>query len=197
MPPLVVELVPIDSVRPDPDNAREHNERSIDALVADLKQFGQQKNIVVDRDGVIKAGNGTWRAAKLLKWSHINIARSALDSKRVDLYAVADNRTAELSYFDDAALAEKLQGVSPDDLLALGFDQPEAEALLAGLEDPLEQIVEKAEKGQGHHLDVMVRLMISVKSCALVEDALTATGEMNRETALLAICKAYLDGTRQ
>ena len=50
----------------DPANARTHSERNIDAIVASLRRFGQQKPIVVDSNGVVRAGNGTLVAAKAL-----------------------------------------------------------------------------------------------------------------------------------
>ena len=43
----------------DPANARKHSERNIESIMASLRRFGQQKPIVVDKSGVVRAGNGT------------------------------------------------------------------------------------------------------------------------------------------
>ena len=59
-------LVPIDSLTPDPANVRRHPDNNLEAIKASLKRFGQQKPIVVDSADVIRAGNGTWAAAKAL-----------------------------------------------------------------------------------------------------------------------------------
>src|SRR5262249_46324156 len=63
---LTVKRVPIDSVHPDPANVRLHDERNLEAIKSSLARFGQQKPIVVDRQGVVRAGNGTHAAAKAL-----------------------------------------------------------------------------------------------------------------------------------
>ena len=63
---LVVKRVPLDSVHPDPANARRHDERNVDAIKGSLARFGQQKPLVVDQANVIRAGNGTYGAAKAL-----------------------------------------------------------------------------------------------------------------------------------
>ena len=197
VPALIAKLVPIDSIKADPNNAREHNDRSIDGLVASLKRWGQQKPIVIDKDGIIKAGSGTWSAARKLGWSEINVVQTSLPAKEAERYAVADNRLGDLSYFDDDLLAGMLDGLGAEDLASLGFDQAEADELISMRGDPLEAVTKSASKSQGNNGQACVRLMIIVKNVALIEDALTATGEMNREKALLAICEAYLENAER
>lgn len=92
-----VEQVPISSVTLDPENVRKHPERNIEAIKQSLTAFGQQKPIVVGPDGVCVAGNGTLRAAALLGWETISIVRSELQGGRAKAYAIADNRTTDLS----------------------------------------------------------------------------------------------------
>jgi len=58
--------------------------------------------------------------------------RSALQGSDRTAYAIADNRTAELAEWDDAALAEQLSALAIDDdelLAAAGYDPGELEAL--------------------------------------------------------------------
>ena len=68
---LVVKRVPLDSVHLDAANARRHDERNVDAIKGSLARFGQQKPLVVDQANVIRAGNGTYEAAKALGWQTI------------------------------------------------------------------------------------------------------------------------------
>lgn len=63
---MKVKDVPVASLRTDSKNARRHNERNIAAIKKSLEQFGQQKPIVIGRDGVVVAGNGTLVAAQSL-----------------------------------------------------------------------------------------------------------------------------------
>lgn len=126
--------VDIDSIRPDPSNAREHDERNLETIANSLEEFGQRTPLVVQRkegkDDVIRKGNGTWRAAKeRLGWDEIAVIRVEEDDTTSTAYAIADNRTQELSAWNDQAL-ERLLGSLPDsDLELTGFEPDEIEAL--------------------------------------------------------------------
>ena len=130
--PLAVETVPIDSIHVDPANVRRHPERNLATIRASLARFGQQKPIVVDSDGIVRAGNGTLEAARALGWETIAIVRSPLAGSEATAYAIADNRSAELAEWDQAALAEQLQALQSEDfdLSAVGFEAAEVEAML-------------------------------------------------------------------
>lgn len=133
---LVVERVPIDSISPDPANLRVHPERNVDAIAASLRRFGQQVPIVVDSNGIVRAGNGRLAAARKLGWTHIDVIRSELENTELVAYAIADNRTAELAVWDEVPLAKMLDELRKDDLLSgVGFDPIEIDDLLksAGL----------------------------------------------------------------
>jgi DNA modification methylase len=129
-----VETVKIDSITFDPANVRKHDEKNLSAIKASLNRFGQQKPIVVDANGVVRAGNGTLAAAKALGWKEIRIVRSSLAGSEATAYAIADNRTAELAEWDNDALAQTLAALQiEDDALAesTGFDLSEIERLTA------------------------------------------------------------------
>lgn len=123
-------LVPIGSLSPDPANARLHPERSIEAISASLKRFGQQKPAVVDTSGVLIAGSGLLQAAKGLGWTHVAVVRSALAGVERTAYAIADNRTAELSTWDNEALRALAESMPQDALFDSGFTTDELEQLL-------------------------------------------------------------------
>jgi ParB-like chromosome segregation protein Spo0J len=104
------------------------------AIVASLRRFGQQKPIVVDCSGVVRAGNGTLEAAKQLGWETIECVETPLKGSEATAYAIADNRTAELAEWDDAILAATLNGLVVDDaelLQAVGFDEAELMKILS------------------------------------------------------------------
>jgi DNA modification methylase len=132
---MKVEEVPLAEVVPDPANARVHDERNLEAIKGSLARFGQQKPIVVDQAGVIRAGNGTYAAAKALGWPTIKVVRTDLSSVDATAYSIADNRTSDLSEFDDQALAQLLRDLRAEDALeGVGFAAAEIDELLAGLE---------------------------------------------------------------
>jgi DNA modification methylase len=129
---LEVERVEVSTLLNDPANVRKHNERNLESIKASLARFGQQKPIVVGRDGVVIAGNGTLAAARSLGWSMIDIVRSHLTGAEATAYAIADNRTAELAEWDEESLAQQLAALQIEDeeLLAVtGFDEKELEAM--------------------------------------------------------------------
>jgi ParB-like chromosome segregation protein Spo0J len=94
----------------DPENARQHNEQNIKAIMGSLEEFGQRKPIVITADGVIVAGNGTVEAAKRLGWLEIQAVRIPDDwtPEQTKAFALADNRTAELASWNSIKLSEQL-----------------------------------------------------------------------------------------
>ena len=127
---MKVEILPIAEFTADPENARLHDDRNLEAIARSLKAFGQQKPIVVDRDGIIVAGNGTVAAASSLGWTEVAVVRTGLDKDEARAYAIADNRTAELATWDEERLALTLGELDIDLAGAVGFSEEELAAML-------------------------------------------------------------------
>lgn len=121
-----LETVAIESLELDPNNARKHSRRNLDAIAASLNKFGQRKPIVV-HNGTVIAGNGTLEAAKSLGWTEIGITRCPddWDADTAKAYALADNRSSELAEWDDLVLANQLLDLDGAgwDIAELGFNQ--------------------------------------------------------------------------
>jgi DNA modification methylase len=140
---LTVERVGIEELLLDPGNVRVHPEENLDAIRASLARFEQYKPIVVDRDGIVRAGNGTLMAAKRLGWTEIDVVRSDLSKTELAALSIADNRTTDLSHFDEPGLHKMLVALQEDgfSLEDLGFDEFDLqelidEDLIGGLSDP-------------------------------------------------------------
>lgn len=131
-----VETIAIGELSFDPANVRLHPTKNLEAIKASLRRFGQQKPIVVDASGVIRAGNGTYAAAKALGWKQLAIVRSDLPAVELTAFAIADNRTGELAEWDDDLLAQQLGSLAEDgfDLSDVGFDEKDMKKML-GEED--------------------------------------------------------------
>jgi ParB-like chromosome segregation protein Spo0J len=134
--------VKIADLSQDPANARKHDEKNIDSIIASLRRFGQQKPIVIDASKVVRAGSGTLEAAKRIGWETIECVETNLKGSDAIAYAIADNRTAELAEWDSDILAAQLSGLLTDDealLKSSGFTVDELDELLiksmANLED--------------------------------------------------------------
>jgi len=119
----------IDEVFQDPNNANQHDQRSIDAIAGSLRKFGQQKPIVVGEKGVILAGNGTHAAAKSLGWKDIAVVKSTLKDFQAMAYALADNQTSKLADFDAEILNAQIELIAANDLdidfSDFGFELPD------------------------------------------------------------------------
>jgi len=128
-----VQMIDIDTLVLDPANVRTHPQRNIDAIIGSLQAFGQQKPVVVDADNVVRAGNGLVRAARLLGWSQVAAYTTGLGGSESIAFAIADNRTAELSEWDYKGLADQVRGLLDDgvNVEALGWADYELEPLLA------------------------------------------------------------------
>lgn len=136
-----VEQVPVGTLVEDQSNSRLHSQRSLASISASLVEFGQQKPLVVDEDNVVRAGNGTLRAAVALGWETISIVRSSLGGNALLAYAIADNRTSELSTWDSdtliGALSRLRENESESLVDATGFDAAAIDAMM-GVEMPAE-----------------------------------------------------------
>lgn len=131
---MEIKRVPIVSLTQDPGNVRRHGKRNLEAIKASLARWGQQKPLVVDADGIVRAGNGTLEAARQLGWADILIVRSGLGGVDLEAYAIADNRSAELASWSEdlGGVLERVVGDGVD-LDALGFSEAELRSLLEPL----------------------------------------------------------------
>lgn len=187
-----VESVKLSEISPDPSNVRKHSDRNIEAIVASLRAFGQQKPIIVDRRGIILAGNGTYEAVKRLGWETIQIVRTELDGSQAALYAIADNRTAELAEWDMIALQAQLVSFRDEklDLTLTGWNDVELAGLLPDDSPDLGELSGSAsseatgpnasgnEEGdyQPSHVR-MVQLFLDVDTLPEFTEMVTALGE--------------------
>ena len=115
----------------DPNNARKHSERNIEVIVNSLKEFGQRKPIVINKNNIVVAGNGTLEAARALNWKEIYAVRvpDTWTDKQITAYALADNKTAEFAEWDTSILAEQLSEISDFfDIQTFGFNPLTQEA---------------------------------------------------------------------
>jgi ParB-like chromosome segregation protein Spo0J len=141
----------------DPNNARKHDEKNLKAIKGSLKKFGLQKPIVIDLKDIVIAGNGTLEAARQLGWTEIDCVVTELDNFNATAFAIADNRTSDLSTFDEMILGSTLQALREDgfDLGEIGFD-------LSALEPPTEENGE-GEEAESEPKEKPLTLLISCK----------------------------------
>ncbi len=132
--------VRINELSTDPNNARKHNKKNIDAIKGSLRKFGQQKPIVIDRSNIVVAGNGTLEAAVQLGWAEIKAVVTDLSDFNKMAFALADNKTAELAEWDEEIVSQQLAMLDLQDFdvsdIGFDFDMPGDDT--KGLTDPNE-----------------------------------------------------------
>jgi ParB-like chromosome segregation protein Spo0J len=143
---MKIQTLQIKDLTPDPNNARQHDDKNLKAIQGSLKEFGQRKPIVITKDGVIVAGNGTVEAAKRLGWLEIQAVRVPGDwtPNQIKAFALADNRTAELASWNMEVLDEQLWELEQEelDVTVLGFES----RVVAEVEDPFTLLKDEPRK---------------------------------------------------
>lgn len=124
-PALRALAVPIEQLTLDPDNANEHSNENLNDITGSINEFGQVKPVVVDKDGIVRAGNGTVRAMMSKGYEYIAAVRDdSLDGLRARAYAIIDNKAARSSKFNRDILNNQFVEVNrakPSLLSVCGF----------------------------------------------------------------------------
>ena len=134
-------MTSINSLKADHKNARKRTDRSAELIKESLERYGAARSIVVDEENRILAGNGTVEGAKAAGIKNVRIIdtegdeiiairRTGLSEDEKVGLALADNRTSDLSEWDQ----EMLHHLSKEHDLAPWFDQPDLDALLEDAE---------------------------------------------------------------
>ena len=136
---LTIEQIPIDQLRPNPDNPR-INDPAVEAVARSIQAYGFNNPIVTDADLNIAAGHTRLKAARRLGLKEVPVIRvPGLVSSTFTGFAIADNKTGEIAEWDSDLLNKLVAELNLEvdfDLSALGFDDTELTKILdCGLED--------------------------------------------------------------
>jgi ParB-like chromosome segregation protein Spo0J len=130
------EIVPVESVVPNPRNPNTHPSRQIELLARIIKSQGWRAPVTVSsRSGFIVRGHGRYLAALALGMKAIPVDQQDYESEAAEWAdLIADNRIAELAEMDMAKLKEDLATLDDGsfDMSLTGFDSEALEDLLAG-----------------------------------------------------------------
>jgi ParB-like chromosome segregation protein Spo0J len=96
-----IEVVAVNSLKPNTANARTHSRKQIRQIADCIKRFGFNNPVLVDDYGEIIAGHGRVEAAKFLGLTEVPTLRlSHLSAAEKRAYVIADNRVAEKAGWD-------------------------------------------------------------------------------------------------
>ena len=130
-------MTSINNLKSDHKNARRRTDRSSELIKESLQRYGAARSIVIDEDNRILAGNGTIEGAKAAGIKNVRIIetegdeiiavrRSGLSEDQKVGLALADNRTADLSEWDQ----EMLHRLSEEHDIEPWFNQEDLDELL-------------------------------------------------------------------
>ncbi|MGB9419054.1 MAG: site-specific DNA-methyltransferase [Acidobacteriaceae bacterium] len=136
--PLEVTYLRTTSLKPDPRNPRVHSDKQIRQIAQSIESFGFNVPLLIDDEQKVIAGHGRLLAARKMGWDTVPaIKLSHLTESQRMAFLIADNRLTENSSWDERMLGEQLKILSElnldFDLEAIGFEVPEIDLLIDGL----------------------------------------------------------------
>jgi DNA modification methylase len=141
-------VVDLDRLTLDPGNSCLHDKRNLEVIEGSIRELGAGRSILMDADGIVRAGNGTAVSAKAAGITKarvittdgtelIVVQRTDLTGAKAVAAGLADNRASDLHTYDADQLKHQLEEIGDleFDLGDIGLADHEVEDLLASLGD--------------------------------------------------------------
>ncbi len=125
---LRIEYIPIEELVPYEGNARKHRDKDISAIAESIRDYGFNDPIGIWKGNIIVEGHGRLMAAKKNGMIEVPCIRldHMTDEQRRE-YALAHNKTAELSQWDADMLKLELENLPEFEMEKFGFDMEDME----------------------------------------------------------------------
>src|SRR5215510_15041440 len=125
----------------DPANVNTHDDRNIAIIRNSLREFGQVEPLLVQKSTKkVIGGNGRLQVLLEDGQTHADVVLLDVDNLTATKLAIALNRSAKTSVFDQEALVQTIQALletDPDfNTESIGFSDEEFRALLDEAEEP-------------------------------------------------------------
>ena len=140
---LQIAYHPINTLNPNPRNARTHSKRQIRQIADSIQKFGFVNPILLDDDNMVLAGHGRLAAAKLLGMETVpTLCLNGMNATQRRAYMLADNKLAEKAGWDREILNIELGELAvllpaiDCDLTLTGFDLGEIDMIFADRDAP-------------------------------------------------------------
>lgn len=132
MAKIMVEYVAISELREWPENPRRHD---VEAIRKSMERFGVRWPIIVNRQTMqIEAGHGRLKALRELGETQAPVIFVEDDNLTAKAFSIADNRTQDLTEWDDEGLADILTDLEAQGVLEdTAFNKDDLNQLLRDL----------------------------------------------------------------
>lgn len=119
---MEIKIVKLSDIKPYFNNPRD-NSRAVDPTMKSIQKYSFIKPITVDRDGVIICGHTRYIAAFRLGLTEVPVIYSDMNEELCTAFRIADNKLAELGYFDQTELVEELKKMkAPAEMQSFFFE---------------------------------------------------------------------------
>ena len=147
---LTLKYVPVDSLRENPDNAREHGSE-IEELVNSVDRFGFADVIKVDKSMTIIAGHGRLIAAKRNGLTEVPVIVLPFNKEESKAFALIDNKTSDdstwiMDRYDRQVKELKDLGW---DMGSFGFELPDFGEFLPNVDDDMPEVPDTPRDSTG------------------------------------------------
>ena len=123
MEELKIEYLSIDKLKPYDKNARKHNKKDVEKIVNSIKEFGFDDPIGIWGENIIVEGHGRLQAATIIGMKEVPVIRlDHLTDEQRRAYALAHNKTAELSEWDFDLLDDEINDIFDIDMTDFGYE---------------------------------------------------------------------------
>lgn len=122
---LTIVYLPISSLKASETNARAHGDADVEAIAASIREFGFNDPVGIWSDeNIVVEGHGRILAAQSIGMTSLPCVRlDHLSDAGRRAYALAHNRTAELSKWDEAIRDAEIEALKADfDFSKFGFE---------------------------------------------------------------------------
>ncbi len=208
-PEISVKVRPLSDYKFDPDNANRGTLRGQQLIEQSIDEFGPGRSTLVDSEDTLIGGEHVTRAALAMgitRAIEVEVPPDAiLVAKRSDLkpgdekrkrLALADNRSQQvnLDFDPNQLLADmpSLDGFWREDEIDALMSQRDVTDLVL---DSLDQ--EKEGDRLTGNRKKQIKPVLYVDEVSTFEDAMAATGILNRGQALLELCRFYLENKKR
>lgn len=174
-------------------------EKAIPAVKASIEKYGFRQPIVVDGDNVILVGHTRYKAALELGLTKVPVHVAAdLTPEQAKAYRIADNKSNELSEWDNTLLIPELREMTNIDDLSVFFPHTDLEMLLretsgtagTSFEPPTLEEITEAQAKNDERFEVSGRAteadMIEMTCPHCGEDFQVSRGDILRRPAAAA-----------
>ncbi len=121
-----IRQTPLEKIKPFEKNPKIHSDEQIKKISESINKFGFINPVVIDKDYTIIAGHGRYLASIKLGLTEVpTIEVNHLSQKEIDAFRIFDNKSNELSSWDERILAQTLTELDSDLTKLTGFTDSE------------------------------------------------------------------------